>query len=357
MAKQSLKFSSFHLFNKPDNWSVKEVYDYHIELAEYLEELGFDGVWLAEHHFRDYGVCPSTLGMLSYLAARTTKLKLGTGIVVLPLHNPITIAEEAAQLDLLSNGRVKLGVGRGYQAAEFDRFNVDIKQARDRFNESLDIITKAWTEETFSYHGQYYHFDDVTLIPKPMQRPHPPIYIASISPTTVELSAKRGLPILADPVATFKNVGTAAATWQASMRDFGHNPTNHELCVMRTVYVAASNEKARQDLEKFELGFDRSKIVSKQSAPIDATTGQIAEGFEYWQSRYLKGGEVSTDFRWDQLEVVGDPERVIQQLKLLQSFGYDNIMCDFGSTRPMPISDMKKIIKFFADEVMPAFKT
>jgi len=351
-----LKFSSFHLFNKPEHMSCKEVYDYNIELVEYLEEIGFDGVWLAEHHFRDYGVCPSVLGMLSNLAARTEKLSLGTGIVVLPLHNPITIAEEAAQLDLLSNGRVKLGVGRGYQSAEFTRFGIDITEARDRFNEALDIIQGAWTQKDFHYEGEFYRFEDINLMPKPLQQPHPPLYIASVSPNTVELSAKRGLPILADPVATYKNVGIAAETWFKEMDKSEFDSNDHELCVMRTVYVAETNEKAKADLEKFEQGFDRSKIVSKQSAPIDPKTGEIAKGFEFWQDRYLKGGSVSSDFRWDQLEVIGDPERVIDQMKVLQNFGYNNIMCDFGSTRPMPIKDMKKILKFFADEVMPAFK-
>lgn len=353
---KSMKFSSFHLFNRPENMTPKEVYAYHIELAEYLEEMGFHGIWLAEHHFRDYGVCPDTIGMLMHLAARTEKLRLGTGVTILPLHNPISIAESAAQLDLLSDGRLEFGVGRGYQGSEFERFGINITEARARYNEALDMIIGLWTQDDFSYQGEFYQCENLNLIPRPQQQPHPPIHVASISPETIDLCASRGLPILIDPVATYKNVGRAAQHWQQSMRDNNNDPDAFDLCVMRSVYVAETNEAAKEDLAKFEIGFDRSKIVNQQSAPIDPKTGEIAEGFEFWQSRYMKGGSVSDDFRWDQLEVAGDPERAINQIQLLREFGVNNLMCDFGSTRPMPIQEMKRIIKFFADEVMPAFK-
>lgn len=355
-ANRTMKFSSFHLFNRPENMTTKQVYDYHIELVEYLEEMGFHGVWLAEHHFRDYGVCPDTLGMLMHLAARTTTLRLGTGVSILPLHNPISIAESAAQLDLLSNGRLDFGVGRGYQGSEFQRFGIDITEARQRYNEALDMIIGLWTEDSFTYTGEYYQCQDLSLIPRPLQRPHPPIHVASISPDTIDLCARRGLPLLIDPVATYKNVGKAAHHWRQGMLDNNNDPDAFDLCAMRSVYVASTNDQAKEDLAKFEIGFDRSKIVNQQSAPIDPKTGEIAEGFEFWQSRYMKGGSVSDDFRWDQLEVAGDPERAVNQIKLLRDFGINNLMCDFGSTRPMPIKEMKKIIKFFADEVMPAFK-
>ena len=356
LGRKKMKFSSFHLFNRPDHMTTKEVYDYQIELVEYLEELGFDGVWLAEHHFRDYGVCPDTLAMLMHLAGRTKDIRLGTGVSILPLHNPISIAESAAQLDLLSNGRLDFGVGRGYQGSEFERFGIEITEARQRYNEALDMIIGLWTEKNFSYDGQFYRCKELNLIPTPLQNPHPPIHVASISPETIELCAKRGLPLLIDPVATYKNVGKAAHNWHEAMIKNNKDPEQHDLCVMRSVYVAESNEKAKADLAKFEVGFDRSKIVNQQSAPIDPKTGKIADGFEFWQSRYLKGGTVTDDFRWDQLEIAGDPERVINQIKALQEFGINNLMCDFGSTRPLPIKEMKRIIKFFADEVIPAFK-
>jgi alkanesulfonate monooxygenase SsuD/methylene tetrahydromethanopterin reductase-like flavin-dependent oxidoreductase (luciferase family) len=351
-----MKFSSFHLFHQHPGWSEREVFEYNIELVEFLEEMGFDGMWAAEHHFRDYGLCNNIPGLLSFMAARTSKLRLGTGIVVLPLHNPVLVAEEIAQLDMLSNGRVNFGVGRGYQSGEFDRFGIDITEARDRFDEALDLILRLWREDNVTHRGQYYRCDDATLKPKPIQRPGPPVYVASISPDTVKRCAQRGLPILGDPVATFRNLGRAADTWRTEMAANGFDVEDNALCCMRTVYVAETNEKARADLAKFEATFDRASIVNVQNAPIDAKTGEIAKGYEFWQGRYLKGGTLSDDFRWDQLEVIGDPERVIGQIKTLQALGYGNIMCDFGSTRPMPIGEMKTIIRLFAEEVMPEFR-
>lgn len=351
-----MRFSTFHLFHRFEHQSVKEVYDHHVALAELAEEVGFDGVWIGEHHFRDYGTVPSIAAMLGYLAARTSRLRLGSGVYVLPLHDPVHVAEEVAELDVLSGGRIEFGVGRGYQSIEFDGFGVDLAEARDRFDESLDIIRGLWTQPRFSYEGKYYSVGDVELVPRPVQQPHPPIHVAAVSPETVERYAARGLPILADPAAPFKRVAKAAETWRRTAAEAGHAVDDVELVVSRSVYVAPTVEQARADQERFEQLFDRSRIFNAASAPVDSRTGEVAKGFEYWQDRYLKGGEVGTDFRWDQLEVIGDPARVISQIAALRDFGFAHLMCDFGSTRPIPFEELKKTMTFFADEVMPAFK-
>jgi alkanesulfonate monooxygenase SsuD/methylene tetrahydromethanopterin reductase-like flavin-dependent oxidoreductase (luciferase family) len=352
-----MKFSTFHLFHQFAGQSAREVYDYQIEVVELLEELGFDGVWVAEHHFRDYGVVPNTFNLLSNLAARTDRLRLGTGIVVLPLHNPVHVAEEAAMVDLLSHGRLDLGIGRGSQSVEFESFGLDLSEARDRFNESLDMIIGLWTEDDFRFKGRFYETGNaVTLMPKPVQRPHPPLHVAAVSPETVELYAARGLPILADPAAPFRKIAKAAETWHRTAEAHGVGSDSVELVASRSVYVAPTVEQARDDQARFEASFDRSRIFNPQSAPIDSRTGKVAKGFEYWQDKYLKGGEVGTDFRWEQLEVIGDPDRVISQIKMIQDMGYANLMCDFGSTRPLPIEEMRRVLRFFAAEVIPAFR-
>jgi alkanesulfonate monooxygenase SsuD/methylene tetrahydromethanopterin reductase-like flavin-dependent oxidoreductase (luciferase family) len=351
-----MKFSTFHLFHQFEGQSAKDVYEYQIEVVELLEELGFDGIWAAEHHFRDYGVIPNIFNLLSNLAARTEKLRLGTGIVVLPLHNPIHVAEEAAMVDLLSGGRLEMGIGRGYQSIEFESFGLDLSEARDRFNESLDMILGLWTQDDFEFKGKFYETrHPLTLMPKPAQKPHPPVHIAAVSPETVEIYAARGLPILADPAATFRKIAKAAETWHTTAAANDVDSDSVELVASRSVYVAATNEQAREDQARFEAMFDRSRIFNKASAPIDSKTGEVAKGFEFWQDKYLKGGTVDNDFRWEQLEIIGDPERVISQIKMVQEMGYSNLMCDFGSTRPVPIEEMRKTLKFFAAEVMPAF--
>ncbi|MFC4013567.1 LLM class flavin-dependent oxidoreductase [Nonomuraea purpurea] len=351
-----MKFSTFHLFHRFDGQSFKDVYDYHLELIELAEELGFDGVRLAEHHFRDYGVVPNLFTMLAHAAARTSRIRLGTGIVVLPLHNPVHVAEEAAQVDVLSGGRLDLGIGRGYQSVEFEGFGIDLAEARDRFNEALEVIVGLWTQEAYQHEGKFYKTGaEVCLVPRPVQRPHPPLHVAAVSPETVTMYAERGLPILADPAAPFRKVVRAAETWRETAERAGHDVTAAELVVARSVYAAPTLEQARADQARFEASFDRSRIFNERSAPIDPKTGQAAQGFEYYQDRYLKGASLSTDFRWEQLDVIGDPGRVIEQITLLRDAGFTNLLCDFGSTRPMPLDDMKRVMRFFAAEVIPAF--
>ncbi|MBY8856849.1 LLM class flavin-dependent oxidoreductase [Nocardia sp. CA2R105] len=352
-----MKFSAFLLFHRPDRQrSIAEVYDYNVRVAELLEELGFDALWVSEHHFRDYGTVPDIFTMLGYLAARTERIRLGTGVVVLPLHNPVHVAEQAAQLDVLSGGRLELGVGRGYQSIEFDGFGQDLGEARDRFDESLDVITGLWTNPTFQHEGRFYRTGEVDLSPRPLQTPHPPIHVAAVSPETVELYARRGLPILADPAAPFRKVRTAAETWHRIAREAGHDTADVDLVVSRSVWLAPTIEQAKADQAAFEKAFDRGRIFNEKSAPIDTKTGSVAKGFEFWEGRYLKGGTVDADFRWEQLEVIGDPERVIGQVAMLQEFGFNHLMCDFGSTRHIPFEDMKRAITFFAKEVIPAFR-
>ena len=352
-----MKFSAFLLFHRPDQTrSIAEVYDYNLRVADLLEELEFDGLWVSEHHFRDYGTVPNIFTMLAYLAARTERIRLGSGVVVLPLHDPVHVAEEAAMVDLLSGGRLELGIGRGYQSVEFDGFGQDLSEARDRFDEALDAITGLWANQTHRHEGRFYRTGEVALTPKPLQQPHPPIYVAAVSPETVELYARRGLPILADPAAPFRKVQQAAETWQRVAREAGHDTESTDLVISRSVWLAPTVEQARADQEAFERAFDRGRIFNEKSAPIDTKTGKTAKGFEFWEGRYLKGGSVGTDFRWEQLEVIGDPERVIGQVAMLQEFGFNHLMCDFGSTRHIPFEDMKRAITFFAKEVIPAFR-
>jgi natural product biosynthesis luciferase-like monooxygenase protein len=150
--------------------------------AEHLmaaETLGFDSIWVNEHHFHQYGgMMPALPTMLAALSQKTTRVRLGTSVVVLPLHNPLQVAEQLAMVDLLSGGRLDFGIGRGFVAHDYEVLGVPYTDAQDRLLESLDIVRKAWSEHPFAYHGAYYDFSDVDVWPRPEQRPHPPIWIA-----------------------------------------------------------------------------------------------------------------------------------------------------------------------------------
>jgi alkanesulfonate monooxygenase SsuD/methylene tetrahydromethanopterin reductase-like flavin-dependent oxidoreductase (luciferase family) len=348
-----MRFSTFHLFNQTPGESFEQVYERELEIIDYLEELGFDGIWVAEHHFRDYGTCPNTLSLLAYLAARTERLLLGSAIVVLPLHDPKRVAEEAAMVDLLSGGRLRLGVGRGYQAAEFEAFGLELSEARDRFDECLDILDLAWSGDSAAYEGAFYKVGDVKFVPQPVQRPKPPVWVAAVSPETVERYARRGLPILIDPTATFRNAARASETWHAIAPEAAQND---QLCISRFVHVAESDEVARDEIASLDQRADPTRFIQEANAPIDHKTGKIASGFEFWERQYMKGATVDADFRWENQELAGDPERVIGQIRMLESFGFGELICDFGNTRQLTVDETKRAIRRFAEHVMPAFR-
>ena len=170
-----------------DSHSYRGFIDYVIE----AERLGFESVFLVEHHFTGAGQVSSSMTLLAYLAARTQRIRLGTAVVVLPWHNPVLVAEQAATLDLLSGGRLDLGVGKGYRAPEFGGFCIPQAEATERFDEALEVIRKAWTSEgRFSHHGKRWHYENVVVEPEPIQRPHPPLWMAGGSP--IPFGALRG---------------------------------------------------------------------------------------------------------------------------------------------------------------------
>jgi len=176
-----MKFALFILASwlEKDTSAQSRIYDEALEQVEFAEELGFDSVWVAEHHSSRYGIFPSLTPILSYMAARTKKIRIGTGVSVLPFHNPIRLAEEAAMLDLLSHGRLEFGVGRGSADYEYGNFKVEFDSRDERTREVLDIILGLWTTPEFSYNGKYHQIEKLTIAPTTLQQPHPPVIVAS----------------------------------------------------------------------------------------------------------------------------------------------------------------------------------
>ena len=181
-----MQFGVFLLLQSPDVQPSPTVYDNAIEQAELADKLGFNTVWLAEHHFSSYGYLPYPLMMAIKIAERTKSIRVGTAVLVLPLHHPIKLAEEIAMADQLTNGRIEIGFGRGYQEYEFDRLGVDINENREMFDESLEIISKALQEDTITYDGKYYQIPETAIFPRTIQNPHPPFWIAAQSPDSIK---------------------------------------------------------------------------------------------------------------------------------------------------------------------------
>ena len=193
----------------------RDFIDYNVE----AEALGFHGTFVVEHHFTGFGQVSATLNLLTWLGARTRRLRLGTAVIVLPWHNPVLLAEQAATLDLLSGGRLDFGIGKGYRYNEFAGFDVPMEEADARFEESLEVLLKAWTsEERFSHHGKYWQFNDIVVEPPSAQKPHPQVWMGAGSERSIRNVAERGFNLLLGQYASPDDVAQSIAVVQGRGR-------------------------------------------------------------------------------------------------------------------------------------------
>jgi len=370
-----MKFSTFHLFPQPSGWSVPDVYAYDFQVIEWADELGFDCAWVAEHHFRDYGVVPNTMLLFAHLAARTKRIRLGNAIVIMPFAHPLRVAEDAAMVDILSGGRLNFGFGRGYQGVEFAGLGVSMDDTRPRADEALDIVLKAWEGRPFSYQGRFYTVENVQVVPTPVQQPLPPVCFASISPESIRHYAQRGIPFMVDGSVATPVLKESIASWKAIAAEHGHDPNGPDIIASRSVFIAKSNDEAkefvkgRSSLLPWAAAYSPTQApgtteerYARESAPIDPKTGQVAKGYDYWQKGYLgrPAGQfdLTTDESWENRWVAGDLDRVMRKIEELETIGVKNLICSFavqaGSPRP-PLPEVRQRMEQFAREVMPRF--
>src|SRR5262245_46865148 len=232
------------------------------------EELGFDSVWLTEHHYADYGLASAPSVLLATLAARTSRVRLGIAVYVIPFHHPLRIAEETAMLDILSGGRLTVGLGRGNRPLEFYGHGVPREESRTRMEEAVDILLQAWTRDRVNFSGKHWNIVDVPVFPKPITRPHPPLAFAVTSPESTIWAARRGFPILSsgltNPVA---NSLAQRERYRAALVEHGH--PQHTIdsllgnwVVTKHVYVAPTDAEAAADARGPELWYQDSFIRS-----------------------------------------------------------------------------------------------
>jgi alkanesulfonate monooxygenase SsuD/methylene tetrahydromethanopterin reductase-like flavin-dependent oxidoreductase (luciferase family) len=204
-----MKVGVLQFFSWPERRvPLRTVYERALERIALMDSAGYDAVWLAEHHFTTYSVCPSVHLMALEAAHRTQRIRIGTAVSLAALYHPLRLAEEVALLDVLTGGRLNWGAGRGFERTEFDAFGVPLDETAARFREAVEVVLAAWRHERLTFHGKYWHFDDVEVLPKPAQQPHPPTWMAATSPDAVSWAASMGHAILMDPHATFSEIGT-----------------------------------------------------------------------------------------------------------------------------------------------------
>src|SRR3984893_13660056 len=221
----------------------KDFVEYNVE----AEALGYHSTFVVEHHFTGFGQVSASLNLLTWVAARTQTLRLGTAVVVLPWHNPVLLAEQAATIDLMSNGRLEFGVGKGYRHNEFASFCIPPEEADERFEEGLALILKSWTsEERFSHHGKYWHFENIIVEPPAAQKPHPPIWMAAGNPSSISKVAERGCKLLLDQFASTATIVERFNLFKTETEKRGRRFDPMDVGVCRAFYVAKdAADKAR----------------------------------------------------------------------------------------------------------------
>jgi len=223
--------------------SFRELYADMLHLVDLAEEAGLDSVWLSEHHFTDDGYLPSLLPVLGAIAARTRRISLGTFVLLAPLHHPLRLAEDAAVVDVLSQGRLRLGLGTAYRDEEFAGFGVPRKERLGRTRETIEILKRAWTGERFDYEGKHFRLCDVRVLPRPVQTPHPELLWGGMTPTAIERAAELGLSFAC-------NLGKhEIALYRDALRRRGKDPADYSVVSSRIVYVADDAERAWRDIE------------------------------------------------------------------------------------------------------------
>ena len=328
-----INFGLLQLFEDAKGKTEREFLNENIELAEYADEVGFSSIWFAEHHFSEYGVMPSTQVFGSYIAARTKKIRIGAGVVVLPFHNPVRVAEEFALLDIVSGGRLDFGVGRGYQPMEFRGYGIPFEESRDRFDESLEIIQQAWDDGKVNFKGKHYQYENLTIRPQPIQTPTPPFFGASFNADTIKFQAEKKMNLLFTPLSA---QGYHIDEYKEILEKKGEKVADYRIGSLAFVYIDEDREKALNDFEEPCMWYFRSftKMIPSKEYPTDeGYYVNLHEMLATWIDSYDRGEATFKDFveksPFAHAFLVGDPEYVSQKLELLleRYNGITDLLC------------------------------
>jgi alkanesulfonate monooxygenase SsuD/methylene tetrahydromethanopterin reductase-like flavin-dependent oxidoreductase (luciferase family) len=309
----------------------RQFVEYNIE----AEALGYHSTFLVEHHFTGFGQVSASLALLTWVAAKTKTLRVGTAVLVLPWHNPVLVAEQAATIDLLSGGRLDFGVGKGYRHNEFVGFSIPMEEADARFNESLDVIVKAWTskDKRFSHEGKYWQFRDIIVEPPTAQEPHPPLWMGAGSAPSIRNVAERGFKLLLDQFASFETIGERIALFRAELEKHGCRFDPRDVAVARAFYVAKNEADKEQALER-RLAAQRRLTAISQS-PDGKNKASIMA--------FSDTREAS-----EESALYGTPDQIAAKVEKLRTLGVEYVLLNGGG----PSRDN---LRRFAREVMPAF--
>ena len=343
-------FPSFRL----SDCSTADYFAQCLRIAERADQLGFNSVKTVEHYFFEYGGhSPNPIVFLSAVAARTRRIRPITGAVIPAFNNPIKLAAELAVLDNLSNGRLDAGFGRAFIPKEFEVFGVSMEESRARFEEGLDIVTRLWTEERVSYQGKFHSFRDVRLMPRPVQKPHPPIWVAAIASLDSFLwAAQHGYHVMIVPYAgDMKRVREMVRAYREAWREAGHPPGKEQVQTSLHCYVAETHREAVEGV--------RPRIERY----IDVFSEAVSSWANHQSSQYANYGKMIESIAKTTVEsmleghqaLIGTPDEVVEQLQFqIDTFGEiePSMQINFGA---MSDAEAFRTLELFASRVMPRF--
>ncbi len=342
-----MRFGFFDQLPCASGYSERQRYGDIIAQIELGDSVGFDTVWLGELHFsRAFSILADPLMVLAAAAQRAPRIRLGTAVTLLPLHNPVKIAEEAAIADILSNGRLELGVGRGTAPLHYEGYGIPMEESRERFIEALDFIIAAWSSETFSFDGKYFHARELSLAPRPVQSPHPPLRIAANSPDTFPFAAQRGLPIFATPLI---NPPDKLKAGLAVYRENLPRGTHGDTALAFPVHVTTSRAQAREECEPGLLRFLRE--AAERLRPLGQADVKSFEAFRQVLARIERVTYADMD---REMGVFGDPDYCVERVRTLKrDYGMNEFICYFNQGGIMDQAMVRQSMTLFAQKVMP----
>ena len=350
----SFEFGIFHEFSRYAGQTDAEAFAQSFAQVDAAERWGLDVVWLAELHFLpERSVVSAPLVVASAIAARTRRLKIGIAVQVLPLCHPLRLAEEVATLDHISQGRLIFGVGRSGFPRTYEAYGIPYAESRERFAEVLEILEGAWREQRFSFEGSFYKYRNITMVPRPLQKPHPPLRIAATSADTYPAIGAMGLPIfVAVRLGTIEELGPNIAAYREAYRSAGHAGQG-EVYLRVPIYVGETEASARADPEQSIMQFYRTLGQQVEESATRAGARAIEQRAERGQALQTIAYE---DALRDKV-IVGTPETVAMRLQdLTRKLGLNGVLAELNCGGLIANEKVMRSLQLMCEQVAPRFR-
>lgn len=343
-----MEFATFYQLPAWPNQQPEERYRDTLQQIELADRLGFDTAWVAELHFQpDYSVMPAPLLVAAGASQRTKRIRLGIGVNLLPLHDPLRLAENLAVLDVMSSGRVNCGLARAGNPEHFAGYGIPMPDRTGRFTEGVEVLKRAWATDPLSFEGKHFHYEGVNVVPKPLQQPGLPLWIASNSEETYEYAAKERMNILVSSVTHPPSLlSERVAQYKALRRQKGVPAPDTDIGLMFPVHVGRDRAKARAEAEASIIPYLR--MVGSDLGGAFTKRGEEAP------KRLRRYSHSSFDIVTSDMGAIGEPAEVADRVQALRDqIGAGHLMCWFNTGGLITHESVCDSMRLFAEEVIP----